>query len=127
MRIGFCLLALLLAASPAVSQDEAAGPPSAPRRAPSLFAPAPVALPGDSVRSLVAASHSAMRGARGGSPYSIGRYAAIGGLAGAAVGLGYGLAHEDDDAFGLNPVLPTAIGAGIGFLAGFVVDVVRGR
>ncbi|HEX8209792.1 MAG TPA: hypothetical protein VF584_06355 [Longimicrobium sp.] len=127
MRIRFCLLALLLAAAPAAAQNGAADPPPAPRRAPAVFTPPPVELPGDSARALVAAGHSALLVARGGSRYSIGRYAGIGTLAGAAVGLGWGLAHEDEDAFGLNPVLPAAIGAGIGFFAGFVVDVVRGR
>lgn len=127
MRIGFCLLALLLAAAPAAAQDAAANPPPAPRRAPALFAPQPVELPVDSARALVAASRSALLVARGGSRFTIGRYAAIGALAGGAVGLGYGLAHKDEDAFGLNPVLPAAIGAGIGFYAGFVVDMIRGR
>lgn len=124
MRIGFFLLALLLAAAPAAAQDEAASPPSAPRRAPALFSSQPVELPGDSVRA--AASHPALLVARGGSLYRIGRYAAIGALVGGVVGLGYGLAHEDEDAFGMNPVLPAVIGAGIGFYAGWVVDIVRG-
>jgi hypothetical protein len=127
LRIGFCLLALLLAAAPAAAQDASAGPPPAPRRAPALWAPPPVVLPGDSARTLVADGHSALVVTRGGSRFSIGRYAAIGALAGGVVGLGYGLAHEDEDAFGLNPVLPAVIGAGIGFYAGFVVDMIRGR
>lgn len=126
MRTRYCLLALLLAASPAAAQDGAADAPPAPRRAPALFS-SPAELPGDSARALVAAGHSALRVARGGSRFSVGRYAGIGALAGGAVGLGWGLAHEDDDAFGLYPVLPAAIGAGIGFFAGLVVDVVRGR
>jgi hypothetical protein len=123
LRIALRLLALLLAAAPATAQDEAA----APRRAPALFSPPPVDLPGGSARALAATSHPAPRVARGGYGYRIGRYAAIGGLAGAAVGLGWGVAHEDEDAFGLYPVLPTAIGAGIGFFAGLVLDVVKGR
>lgn len=127
MRIAFCFLALLLAAAPAAAQDEAAGTPPSPRRAPAHFSPPPVELPGDSARALVAASHSALRVAQGGNRYRIGRYAAIGALAGAAVGLGWGLAHEDDDIFGLIPLLPTITAAGIGFYAGFVVDMVRGR
>ena len=124
MRIRFCLLALLLAAAPAAAQDEVAGPPPAPRRAPALFSPPPVELPGDSVRA--AASHPALLVAQGGSLYRIGRYAAIGALAGGVVGFGYGLTHEDEDAFGMNPLLPAVIGAGMGFYAGWAVDIVRG-
>lgn len=127
MRIGFCLLALLLAATPAAAQDEAARPAPAPRRATALFSPPPVELPGDSARALVAAAPSALLVARGGSRYRTRPYATIGAVAGGAVGLVYGLAHEDDDVFGLYPVLPAAIGVGIGLYAGFVVDMIRGR
>lgn len=137
---GTCLLlATWLAAVPAASQSHAAAPrdsasaraervPAAagasdrvPRPAPSWSAavPIPPALrPPESAATAPPLRSMAAR------PF--GRYTTWGMVIGGAVGLAYGVA-QGDDAFGLSPVIETAIGIGIGFYAGAAVDLVRGR
>lgn len=105
MRISLLLLALTLAASPAAAQA------AAPRHA----APLPQRLrPPASAPVPVPAQHDFRL-----------RHAWWGLGIGAAAGLAWGLSNEDQDVFGLSPVLETTIGAGVGFLVGGAVDVVR--
>jgi hypothetical protein len=126
MHLSLCLaVALAFAGSPAGAQN-AAAPPPAVAAALSLPAPpagSPAAL-GPLLRPPVKAARPPLRyeiTALQGDPsriVSLTRHVTVGVAIGGILGFAYGMTQRDNDAFGLSPVIETAIGLGVGGFAG---------
>ncbi|MBW3654669.1 MAG: hypothetical protein KY444_01075 [Gemmatimonadetes bacterium] len=124
--LSLCLaVALAVAGSPAGAQMADAPPPAAaaamPLPAPPAEAPAASSAllrpPVEAARPPLHYEITALQGSRSRlRPFD--RYLAVGMAIGGTLGFAYGMTQRDTDAFGLSPVIETAIGAGIGGYAG---------